>query len=580
MTELGYLSTLGSGTDSVDTNDASYLALPDLRPGTVVGRYVLTAKLGAGGMGVVHAAYDPQLDRRLAVKLVRDESATSQDARHERLLREARAMAQVDHANVIRVFDAGTTEVRGRERVFVAMELVDGAPLGTWARGKPWRTVLEACVAAGHGLAAAHAAGLVHRDFKPDNVLVDRTGRARVGDFGLVGSTGEVSPDNALTQAGAVMGTPGFMAPEQKRGEPVDARADQYSFCRTVSTLVTAPPRWLAPILAHGLDEDPARRYPALADVLAAIERKLRRRRWVVSAAALVAVAAGTALIARPPPPRATCSTLAGVWDPTTRGALQPVIAAALDRYAWDWTLIENARCHANERGAAADRAEACVELRRAQLGAIVRELRRVPADAQPDALGAVEALPSPRDCADPARLALQDPMPATLLLRNQVALARAQLTAVHGLANIGRFDDAERLLAAIRVPPFPPLAAEVAYARADLVADRDRDDNLQPALAAYGTAIRLAAESSYDYLMIAALLDRAFDLTDHTEALRWFELAEGFTARLGNPPELVAHLHGNRADVRRRAGDLPGAVADARRAFEVRSDHEGLASA
>ena len=215
------MSTLGSGTDSVETGDATYLALPDLRPGTVVGRYVLTAKLGAGGMGVVHAADDPQLDRRLAVKLVRDDSATSQDARHERLLREARAMAQVDHANVIRVFDAGTTEVRGRERVFVAMELVDGAPLGTWARGKPWRTVLEACVAAGHGLAAAHAAGLVHRDFKPDNVLVDRTGRARVGDFGLVGSAGEVSSDNALTQAGAVMGTPGFMAPEQKRGGDV-----------------------------------------------------------------------------------------------------------------------------------------------------------------------------------------------------------------------------------------------------------------------------------------------------------------------------------------------------------------------
>jgi len=578
MSELGWASTLGSGGETLNAEDGTSLALPDLRPGTVIGRYVLTAKLGAGGMGVVHAAYDPQLDRRLALKLVRDEHATAKDLRHERLLREARAMAQVDHPNVIRVFDAGTAEVRGRERVFVAMELVDGAPLGTWARGKPWRDVVEACVAAGHGLAAAHAAGLVHRDFKPDNVLVDRSGRARVGDFGLVGTSGESSPDNALTQAGAVMGTPGFMAPEQKRGEPVDARADQYSFCRTVSALVPSPPRWLAPILARGLEEDPARRYPALADVLAALERKLRRRTWLVVTAALVPVAIAAAVIVRPSPARDTCSTLAGVWGPTTRGTLPPVITAALDRYAWDWTLVEDARCHANQRGAAADRAEACVELRRAQLDAIVRELRRIPAAAQPDALAAVEALPSPRGCTDPARLALEDPMPAAPQLRNQVALSRAQLTAVHGLANIGRLDDAERVLDAIHVPPFPPLVAEVAYTRADLMSDRD--DNAGPAIAAYGTAIHLAAATSHEHVMIAAMLDRAFTLPDRAEAMRWFDLAEGWIDRLGNPPELVAHLHGNRSDVRRRAGDLTGAVGDARRCFEVRREHEGMASA
>ncbi|HET9991593.1 MAG TPA: tetratricopeptide repeat protein, partial [Kofleriaceae bacterium] len=275
-----------------------------------------------------------------------------------------------------------------------------------------------------------------------------------------------------------------------------------------------------------------------------------------------------------------TCSTLAGVWGPTTRGTLPPVITAALDRYAWDWTLVEDARCHANRRGAAADRAEACVELRRAQLDAIVRELRRIPTAAQPDSLAAVEALPSPRDCEDPARLALEDPMPAAPQLRNQVALSRAQLTAVHGLANIGRVTDAERVLDAIHVPPFPPLAAEVAYARADLMSDRDAEGDLGPAITTYGTAIRLAAATSYEHLMIAAILDRAFTLPDRAEALRWFDLAEGWIARLGNPPELVAHLHGNRADVRRRAGDLAGAVVDARRCFEVRREHEGMASA
>src|SRR5262249_53228809 len=120
MSELGWATTLGSGGETINAEDGA-LALPELRPGTVIGRYVLTAKLGAGGMGVVHAAYDPQLDRRLALKLVRDDHASGRDPRHERLLREARAMAQVDHPNVIRVFDAGTADVRGRERVFVAM---------------------------------------------------------------------------------------------------------------------------------------------------------------------------------------------------------------------------------------------------------------------------------------------------------------------------------------------------------------------------------------------------------------------------------------------------------------------------
>lgn len=577
MTDLGLAATCVSDGETLDASDPAYLALPDLGPGTMVGRYVLTAKLGAGGMGVVHAAYDPQLDRRLAVKLVRGERAPDEDARHERLLREARAMARLDHPNVIRVFDAGTTEVRDRERVFVAMEYVDGAPLGTWARDKPWRRVVETCLAAGHGLAAAHAAGFVHRDFKPDNVLVDKSGRARVGDFGLVGAAGEVSRDNALTQEGAVMGTPGFMAPEQKRGEAVDARADQFSFCRTIDALVPRKPRWLAAIVARGLAEDPAARYPALDDVLGAIERKLRRRRRLVVGGGIAALAAIAVVVARPAPHENACSTLAGVWDATTRGGLPPVLNTALDRYAHDWTTVEDARCRANDRGAAADRMQACVELRRAQLDAVARQLRRVPAADQPGALAAVEALPSPHDCEDPTKLALEDPTPAAPQLRAAVAVSRAQLTAVRSLVNIGRFADAERLLDSTQIPPFPPLAAELAQARANLLSERDEDS--AAAIGAYGSAIRLAAATGYEHLMLTAMLDRAFDLPDHVEALRWFDLAEGWIARLGNPPELVAHLHGNRSQARLGAGDLAGAVEDARTCFEIRRDHEGPAA-
>ena len=217
-------------------------------PGERVGRFVIRARLGEGGMGVVLAGHDPDLDRPVAIKLLR--AGAEAPAYRARLLREAQALARLDHPNVVKVYDVG---VDG-ERVFVAMELVAGTTLTQWvsAQRRTWREVVGKFVAVGDGLAAVHRAGLIHRDFKPDNVLVDRTGRARVADFGLArldGADGDETPDGhggRLTRTGAVMGTPGYMAPEQQWGSDVDARADQYSFCvalraaLTGSTLTTA----------------------------------------------------------------------------------------------------------------------------------------------------------------------------------------------------------------------------------------------------------------------------------------------------------------------------------------------------
>src|SRR5579862_4327593 len=205
--------------------------------GATIGRYVILERLGQGGMGVVYRAYDPELDRRIALKLVRADSRHHLALR-QRLVREAQAMARVSHANVLTVYDAGTVG----DEVFIAMELVDGVTLGRWLRAerRAWRDVIDRFVGAGRGLAAAHAAGLVHRDFKPDNVLVAASGAVRVTDFGLARAARESDPDAApspsaspsrLTQTGAVLGTPAYMAPEQVRGEAVDARADQFSFC-------------------------------------------------------------------------------------------------------------------------------------------------------------------------------------------------------------------------------------------------------------------------------------------------------------------------------------------------------------
>jgi serine/threonine protein kinase len=197
----------------------------ELERGTMVGRYVVLGKLGAGGMGVVYAAYDPELDRKVAVKLLRAGISASVEAR-TRLLREAQALARLGHPNVVAVHDTGSVG----ERVWLAMEFVEGQTLAAWCAGQTqgrsrWRDVLAAMMHAGRGLQAAHEAGLVHRDFKPDNVMVSRDGRVRVMDLGLARRGADAAeraaqsgPGNGilslhLTQDGAVMGTPAYMAP-------------------------------------------------------------------------------------------------------------------------------------------------------------------------------------------------------------------------------------------------------------------------------------------------------------------------------------------------------------------------------
>jgi len=219
-------------------------------PFSQIGRYLLLRRLGQGGMGVVYAAYDPDLDRKVALKLLHPDGRHdhSEEAR-ARLLREAQAMARVSHPNVIPVFDVGMWG----DQVFVAMELVDGGTLASWLKASPrsWREIVTRYVEAGRGLEAAHAAGLVHRDFKPANVLVSRAGRVYVTDFGLARTVGESPPEDAeplpeealvsssgrrmlettLTEHGLMVGTPNYMSPEQFRGATLDGRTDQFSFC-------------------------------------------------------------------------------------------------------------------------------------------------------------------------------------------------------------------------------------------------------------------------------------------------------------------------------------------------------------
>jgi tetratricopeptide (TPR) repeat protein len=301
-----------------------------------VGRFVLLERLGAGGMGVVWAAYDPDLDRRIALKLLPDQRADA----HPRLMREAQAMAKLNHPNVAAVYEVGAQGAQ----LYLAMELVAGDTLRAWldAKRRPWREVLAVYVQAGRGLAAAHALGIVHRDFKPDNAVVGSDGRVRVVDFGLARrdtdaaaeartletghDTSGTASDIPLTRSGAVLGTPRYMAPEQWLAQPTDAKTDQFSFCValwealcgerpfsgdtpkdlavTVTTGVvnargTAAdlPPWLRRVLERGLAVQPSERWPSLDALLAALQRGRERARIYATLAGLAAVVVAVAVV-------------------------------------------------------------------------------------------------------------------------------------------------------------------------------------------------------------------------------------------------------------------------------------------
>jgi tetratricopeptide (TPR) repeat protein len=311
-----------------------------LSRGGTVGRYIVLGLIGHGAMGVVYAAYDPELDRKVALKLLRVRErgpGGNLVEKRARLLREAKAMARLSHPNVIVVYDVGAIE----DQVFIAMELVDGVTVGKWREGRTrnWKEVVGVFSAAGQALAAAHTAGLVHRDFKPDNVMVGRDGKVRVMDFGLArqvehvpdagvaeilspGSPTTPEPEARLTHEGMVVGTPAYMPPEQYLGQS-DARTDQFSFCvafyeclygeypfegRTAFGVAgsahggrvreapqgTRVPLWLRKVVLRGLRPRPEDRHPSMQDLLAALGKDpaIVRRRWLVGAGAVAIVAA------------------------------------------------------------------------------------------------------------------------------------------------------------------------------------------------------------------------------------------------------------------------------------------------
>ncbi|WP_428267850.1 protein kinase domain-containing protein [Haliangium sp.] len=516
-----------------------------------VGRFSLLEQIGAGSMGEVYAAYDPELDRKVAIKLVRPDAAGP--AATDRLYREAQTLARLSHPNVVHIYEVG----RGHGRVWLAMEFVRGVTLRDWLdqRRRGWREILRVFIAAGRGIAAAHAAGLMHRDVKPSNVVCGDDGRVRVIDFGLArvdvaeksaAEPAASTPTGAatvLTRPGTLAGTPAYMSPEQISGGAVDRRSDQWSFCvalyealygvrpftgddlRSLRESIArgelptprraAVPHRVRRALARGLSVEPAQRHASMDALLNALAPAAATR-WPWSLTLLlgaVALTVGFGLWgAADTPCDAAGRQLVEVWDDGARARLRSAITAAPAPYAAaTWRTVEAGidRYVDELAGEYVDACEAthvravntvelyelrslCLDRRVARLQAVIDRLGRADSDVE-HAVTSVAALPPIDTCADGEQLKLGMRPPDDPAVAVRVAAIRDRLAAGHAFEHAGRYDEAIRIadeqIAASERTGYAPVRAEALWLAGVSRLDRDRDDD-----GARGRALLLAA--------------------------------------------------------------------------------------
>ncbi|MDQ3341661.1 MAG: serine/threonine-protein kinase [Myxococcota bacterium] len=553
---------------------------PVLERGVLLGRYVVGELLGAGAMGRVYSAWDPELDRRVAIKVLQDDAPGVR----ERLVREAQAMARLDHPNVVGVHEVGRSE----HGVFVAMDLVDGETLRAWSnRERTWQALARVLADVARGLAAVHAAGVLHRDVKPDNVIVGSDGRARVGDFGLArsGPSPSARPDDLAigTPKTAVAGTPVYMAPEVLRGGSATEASDQFSFGVTAYEAIagTRPfdgatwselaraieraqiarlsvPTWLEMAIRRCLAVDPARRWAsmtALADALDDGARRRRPTRWIAAAGGLaIAASAATYIVATRAPVAVGPSCDVGgaieeTWNPTVRAGLQinaPALAA-IDRWALSWRTSRTSVCKAAavEPAALIAARERCLERRRSELAALLDRVTRY--GATPERfIDALAALP-PSECTTLA-LGSADPLPLDPDRTRSLRRIERELPKVRAAIILGDVrpvaSSVEMLVSAALESQHAPTIAELQL----LQAETSRALSNLPLASTAARASVAAAERGHDDIGAArAWVERmtvAGDQRDLALAADFEPVADAAIDRAGNPPYLRARFH------------------------------------
>jgi eukaryotic-like serine/threonine-protein kinase len=615
-----------------------------LSQGTIIGRYVVLSRIGAGGMGVVYAAYDPELDRKIALKLLLSGlEGAKRDRWRGRLLREAQALAKLQHPNVVTIHDVGTHE----GHVWLAMELIEGETLDVWLASARhgWSEVLDVVVRAGAGVAAAHAADLLHRDLKPENVMIARDGRVCVMDFGLARPRWGSSPASSdgdgdlaalslrITREGALVGTPGYMAPEQLASAELGPAADQFSYCvmlwealfrqrpfagetlpvltaRVLAGKLRAPPpgsgvpRWLRRVIERGLSVEPQRRWENMGALLDALERgtdraRKRRRLATLGALGLVGIAAAGAYQLDRRQRSLACEeagrAIEEVWNDHARTVLATALVGTgsshaeetaikvmpwLDAHARAWQTARTEVCmdaevHGTWDADLVERASWCLQDRRMQLASLVEQLSSGEARSVDAAVPAAARLGDVARCRD-VESSRRWPIPPAAH-RDAVFEVRAEITRARALWDTGAYEDALEAVEAVteraREIDWPPLVAEALYHTGYLLDATGRYERAAEILeAAYFEAVTAGLHEIASSAASHLITTVGYQLARPDEAFRWARHAEAMAFSLPDPANtLQATRWNNLAVVRASTGDPEGAKSLFERVLSTR---------
>lgn len=575
-----------------------------------LGRFEVLDVLGRGGMGVVYRARDPKLDRVVAIKVVRPGSATT----GERLASEARRLARLSHPNVVILHEVGDLE----GEVFLVMELLGGGTLRDWLRAEPrhWRSIVRMMVDVGHGLTAAHDVGLVHRDFKPDNVLLGDDGRPRVVDFGLTreADDGQLDVEKTsadgpptLTDAEATSrrfsGTPAYMAPEQHRGAAT-SHSDQYAFCVVLyealigrrpdagespegkGSTTGRPPAGVMRAIRRGLSTNPRDRFESMPALLRALERGAQRRAWLLGATAALGTAGLVAYYGAQSPDEKQQARIAAEAKPCIEARRlvdrlrslgetekDEKLRERIEAYLDSGTDTIDGTCDAGPPDARANLVLACVQRRMLQLEAL-SALREDGSLGDTEALRVARQLPRPSACADPVRLAHQPPEPADPELAAAERALRDEVEHA-GMIRLGGLDEQARVQLEETLAAAQSLPSLVAQAEAQLELARLHElaGHPEQALAGLRETIITAERASHGRCRASAQLELGGLLSnagDFEGAQRELDRAEATIERVGNPPGLAARLAKTRGFVELRSGRFDIAVGHLRRSVAI----------
>ncbi len=630
---------------------------------TRLGRYSLLRVLGTGGMGVVFSAYDEELERKVAIKVLggRADDGTTGRAR---IRREAQALAKLSHPNIVQIYEVG--EENGQ--IYLVMELIDGDNLREWRTldDRSWQDVVACWMDAGRGLAAAHRAGLIHRDFKPDNAIVGHDGRVRVVDFGLArsgeGRDGNISSsgrlfssdassqgrinltgsndDATLTVVGTLLGTPAYMSPEQHLREPVDHRADIFSFCvslfeglygerpfvgrgkeltRAVLCGEIRPPatesdvpQWVRRAVLRGLEVNPENRWQDMDALLAALadDPAARRRRFagfagVALAAALVGGLVRGASEDPPPDPCAGAgASIDAVWSPDQAAALAASfketglvyadvtgsrVQAKIDAYVEAWRATSVAACedthvHHRQSDELLDRRLACLREREREVLALVRSLTEGGSSAVNHAIQASESLTPLTRC--DAELLLHDRVvpPPNEATAAEVEEIREELARIKATSDAGRprevVEAAAEAVTRAEALDYPPILGEANLRRGLLEQKIGDDSGCEGSFQAAWYAA-LAGDDDETALLVATYMPRVLARRPdrHDEAELWIGTAEALGRRRGATEQDRLYLLANRARLAKQGGRYAEAAEHLKEALAIAEAEYGPTS-